>query len=428
MPAEAIADMGMPSAVPTAPMPSAPPAPPPTPAANKPAAEPSEPVDPKFGTNAPDPWNEAFGDLEKFTTGDKPAKPDKKPDPKAKKETPKPEEKKAEEPAKPEEAKTDDKPAVPEKAPVQARELRTAYENSKARIKQLEAEVGTLKAERGKPAENGEFKALQERYEAANKRLQELDQEVKFAAYERSEEYKDRYEQPYIDAYVLGRKKTSSLKVTNEDGTVRAGTEEDFDRIMGIPNDGDAIEAADALFGKAGTLVINHRENVQRLNALRAKSIEDYRKNGSERIKQAEQQAADRQQHMQKLWAEESKAVKEKFDWARPKEGDDEGNKLLEKGEQITNMAFNSDQLNSLSPEQQVKINAAVYFRSVAAGRLLYWNRQLTAENAELQKELAAFKDSAPADGDGDERAEVADGGDDIDSIVKQLDKMARPY
>lgn len=426
MPAEAIADMGMPSAVPTAPMPAAP-APPPAPAA-KPAAEPAEPADPKFGTNAPDPWNEAFGDLEKFSTSDKPAKPDKKPDPKGKKEPPKPEEKKAEEPAKPEEAKTDDKPAVPEKAPVQARELRTAYENSKARIKQLEAEVGTLKAERGKPAENGEYKALQERYEAATKRLQELDQEVKFANYERHPEYKERYEQPYIDAYVMGRQKASQLKVQNEDGTVRAGTPEDFDLIMGIPNDGDAIEAAERLFGKAGTLVINHRENVQRANALRVKSLEDFRKNGSERMKLAQQQWQDHANHLERLWGEESKAVREKFEWARPMEGDDEGNKLLEKGEEITRMALGGDEIKGLTPEQQIKLTAAVYFRSVAAGRLLYWNRQLTAENADLQKQLAEYKDSAPADGDGDERGESAEGGDDMDSILKQLDKMGKPY
>lgn len=47
---------------------------------------------------------------------------------------------------------------------------------------------------------------------------------------------------------------------------------------------------------------------------------------------------------------------------------------------------------------------------------------------AELKKELEAYKDSAPGEGDGDERGGSAEDGDDMDSIMKQLDKMGKPY
>lgn len=335
------------------------------------------------------------------------------PEQKPAKEPPKPQAK-DKKPAKPaeapkEEPKADDEPepkAEPKQepkaddTPKQPKELRAAYENLKTKAKTLEAELAALKAEKAKPPpEDPEKKTLAERVKEYEQRVSKLDEELKYAAYERSPEYQEKYEKPFLDAYQAGREKIAKLKIADAEGNIRQASAEDFDRIVRIPDDDAAADLANELFGSKASLVMYHRERVQELNAARYRATEDFRRTGTERFKKASEEAAARQTKMRELWEQENTRVKEKYEYFKPKEADEEGNKLLDQGYQLADLAF-SEQLAQEPLEKQIAVHAALRHRAAAFGRLVHWNKQATARIAELEKELAEFKESSPGDGD----------------------------
>lgn len=404
-----------------------------------PAAVPPPSAPPSAPTSAPDappadvkqPLHNAFEDLDKMLEAKepeaKPPTPKKAPEKKAPqqqvKEPPKQEPREPREPQepqdpenKPPEQKTDD-------APRQPKELRAAYETLKAKTKTLETELAQLKAERAKPApEDPEKKTLGERVQQYEKRLKELDEELKYAAYERSPEYQEKYEKPFIDAYQTGREKTARLKITDAEGNVRQATAEDFDRIVRISDDDHAAELAAEMFGQKASVVMYHRERVQELNAARYRATEDYRKTGSERFKKASEEATARQTKLRELWEQENTRIREKYEHFKPQEGDEEGNRLLEQGYQLADLAF-SDQLQQEPMEKQISVHAALRHRAAAFGRLVHQNKQLSTKVAELEKELAEFKESTPGDGAPDTPGRGPSREEDWES---QLDAMAQ--
>lgn len=309
-------------------------------------------------------------------------------------------------------ASTDSSKPTEEKPPVKAAELRTAYENLKREHAKLKEEVS--KAKSSPPPEDPEKAKLQEGVQAAQKRIADLEQELKFASYERTEEYQQKWQKPFESAFMAGRSKAAKLEVTQEDGTTRQGTEADFDAIMGEGNDRKAATMANEMFGAAAPSILFHRERVIELNAARGAAVEEYRKTGAEREKarqeQINQQQAQRQQAMAKLgetFTALNKEAAEKYPgFFKPAEGDDEvtkeGNRLLEKGMARADKAFSRD----LPPEELVKVHAAVRNMAGAFDRLVYLRKHDQAKIAELQKIVDSYDGSSPGPDGGKKAAE----------------------
>lgn len=296
------------------------------------------------------------------------------------------------------EAKLDEKPQEPPKEP---KALREAYNSLKTRLDASEKELTQLKADREKPApEDTERKALSERLTFYEQRMKQLEDELKFAAYERSDEYQEKYDKPYVQAYQSAREKVGRLKITTADGEQVQAKPEDFDRLMRIQDDDAAAEAAVEMFGAGkAPVVMYHRERVLELLQARFHASNEYRKNGEERFKQEAEQNQAWQKQVSTLWEAENKQAMEKYEWFRPKDGDDDGNKLLNEGYQLTDLAF-SDKLSSYPIETQVRIHAALRNRAAAFGRVVHWNKQLNQKVADLEKELAEFRDTEPKGGE----------------------------
>lgn len=350
------------------------------------------------------------------TLVDKQDPPPKKEDapPEKPEETPPPEDK---EPAKTDKPPEQTKPAdtkdkappkpTDKKEPVRAtepKELRRELDRLKGENSKLATELETLK--KAKPPEDPEKGQLLEFAKSAQARIQKLTEQLGFAAYEQTDEYKERYEKPYIDAYTHGRSKAAQLKVVerkNEDGDVtqqgRAATAADFDSIMRIQDDYDAADKAEQMFGPAAKVVLYHRERVQELNQKALDAIADFRKTGSERKKQFEQQRAVQTADM----AKQQKARAERFQtlnaeaeksypqWFAEVEGDEAGNEALKKGRQISDLAF--------SDPNNVEAHSALRMRSAAFDRLVLQLNQSKKQIAELTKELEALKGSEPGGG-----------------------------
>jgi hypothetical protein len=321
-----------------------------------------------------------------------------------------------------------DKPVdVAKLAPAQ---LRSAYEKLKAEHNSLRAEHEKIKT--AKPAEDPEKKTLVEALEARNKRLQELEQQLSFKAYEESQDYKDKYQKPFEQAFVAGRAKIAGLKVIErkdlDTGDVlqasRQATSDDFDSIMRISDDDTAAGEAERLFGSKAAMVLFHRERVQELASQARNAISEHRATAAERTKaDMEKQALEKAR-----MTEHQKTVSETFHAARnaiaeadpeilkPVEGDDEGNRALEIGSAVTALAFGTatpeqiemlpEKLKSkvvngrLPPIEVAKLHGEVFQRAAGYGRLKKKFEAVTKKTQELEKRVAELVGGGPGSGE----------------------------
>lgn len=293
--------------------------------------------------------------------------------------------------------------------PVKAAELRSAYENLKREHKTLKAELEQVKA---KPANEGEIKQLRELLDGERKARTELEQELKFAAYEKSQEFKDKFHKPYIEAYKQGRKKTASLKIppkTDDLGEVvtpgRQGTEADFDELMQIVDDDAAAEKATELFGSKAQMVLYYRERVQELQNSSRSAVEEYRQNASTREKeQAEARTRQQEQEAERLKSNADLFKKQvelgkqsRSELFTPEEGDTEAAEIIKHGEAVGDSLFsgiNPKTGQPYTPEGLVKFHAFVRNAVAAHGHLLHKLRAAQTRLTELESDLKEFKES----------------------------------
>lgn len=291
-------------------------------------------------------------------------------------------------------------PVEPEK--VTAPELRAAY--SKLKTEHKEATEKLTAAETRLKELEARSTEAQQRLEEYQKRSAELEETVKFADYEKSAEYKDKFYKPFVDAYQAARNKIASLKTIERKNDLeevvqprRQATAEDFDAIMRVQDDGEAAQMAADMFGPMANLVIYHREKIMELNQNRLNAIEEFRKKGGEREKQT---VAQQQAMQEKLRGVFKKSVDEGISkypqWFKADDGDEQGKAILEKGILNADSLFTDN--SGRSPEQVAQVHAA--FRNMA-GAFPYVALKLhraEAKIAELQKEIDQFKNSEPTE------------------------------
>lgn len=295
-----------------------------------------------------------------------------------------------------------DKPAEPVK-PVKAAELRTAYEKSKETIKTKDAEItrlqNELKSAKATPTEDPEKKTLSEKLQAVEKRKAELEQQIQFVAYQKSEEFHTKFQKPYEEAWSRAVSELSELVVENEDGSSRAATAQDLLTLANMPPV-DARKLAKSMFGDAADDVLAHRRKIRELADAQNKAIQDAEKNAEAHHKEQQTQSLQQKQKMATLWADENKAWQEKFPrWFKPEEGDEKGNELLAKGYEMADAAFSSN--GNHTPEQRVKLHAELRNKAAAFPKLAYRLKQARTRIKELETSLAEYENSEPKAGEG---------------------------
>jgi hypothetical protein len=320
--------------------------------------------------------------------------------------TPKPNEPAPESPETPAETETPETtPATTGKTPEAKQKISPwkIVDQYKAKVGELEQQIAAFKTA-------GVPKEVQERISKAEARAKELEDEIRFVSYEKSPEFKTKYQEPYEKAWSRAISEVKELTVNGPDGQPRSVGAEDILDLVNLPL-GKARELANSLYGDFADDLMAHRKEIKTLFEQRTGALEEAKKTGALREQQL------REQH-EKTYGEISSQVKEHWTKAnesaladekngpffKPVEGDEHWNQRLAKGFELVDRAFAENPLDpNLTSEQRaavVRRHAAVRNRAAAFGPLKYKVSQLETKVAELTKELEQFKGSTPTTGD----------------------------
>jgi uncharacterized DUF497 family protein len=378
----------------------------------------------------------------------KPTPPTKPSEP-AKVEPPKKEPEPTETP-KPEEVPVEaTKPAEPPpKAKRPSDYLREEMTKWKGKAEQLEAEL--KKSREAPPAEHPEVKSLSEKLTAAEKRAQELDQIVRHTAYERSQEFRTQFDQPFLDSYAAGAAKVKALKVTlktadpdtgAESVQERAGTLEDWEAITGAPTESAAADEIEKRFGtgvRAQMVTQHYMETVAKFRS-KQDALASAAKTAEQRHKQAVEMQTNLHKEIGAMWQEQIKPESVPDQWkpyVLPKGTDKDGKPIdaewdaaLEKGYAQYDKAVSEDARQpGLTEEQRKAIlgrAAANRHKAAAFTPLVTALRKMTERLAEAEKELEAYRTSEPGPGDAEPGKEQQQTTGTMGSVLAELQKRA---
>lgn len=379
-------------------MPAAPTAPPtaasPTPAPAPKTSTPTAPAAPAPHSSGETRFNDAFAEIDQLMGEPEVEKEGKEKSTPGKDEAPP--EKATATPADKEAPKTTGTEKPPE-APSTPKQLRTAYEQATKRLKELEGKLAEREAT--KPTEDPEKKALADRLAEVQKKTDQLEEELRFSAYERSDDYKSRYLRPLEDAFKSSYEEVAQLTITDGEGKETKATPEHFNALLRLPI-AQAIVQAKEWFGDAATEVLAMRRNIVQLNSARQTAVDQFRTEGAERTKRFAEQTAKQQDEIRSLWRQNvDEGIEKHPQLFKASDDDAKGKELLTKGMQLAEYAFTG--AHQLPPSERVKLHAAIRNKAGGFDYVVYQNRKLAAENKELRDKLSDYEKSEPGAGEG---------------------------
>lgn len=280
-----------------------------------------------------------------------------------------------------------------------AKQLETDLESLRTKHAELEQRIPRTEAER---------QQLATKLADLEKKHNEVLAELNFSNYERSPEYKEKYEKPYQEAYSRALRRVSQLTVTEEDRTKpadpetgkyptreRKATQQDFDEIYSL-DFGPATKLAIKKFGpEFMPSIMDHWEKIREKAELAVNALNDWKQNSEKRQKEQEAQGIQTRERITSLWTQVHADIKSKNkDLFTERPDDKEWNDALTKGTQMADTYFNDR--DKLPIEQRVVFDANVHNRIAAFPALVSRMRKLETENAQLAKDLAAMRGSSP--------------------------------
>jgi hypothetical protein len=340
----------------------------------------------------------------------------------------------------PEEPTEPAEPSAPVK-PVKAAELRNAYETLKKerkevlepKIQQLEAKLKELET---KSPES--IKPIEDKLAALEKRNQELEQEIEFQEFRKSDKYVKNYEQPFKDKWFRTVATLSELEVIDmvPDGldendqpkfreVTRPGTADDLQELAYMPL-GKRIKKAKQMFGDGYETALAQIREVEEASRAMNAALEDAKKNGLERKKQTQAQAELARKKQNELWSQYNKDLAERFPKVfGPEEGDEEGNTLLQKGFAHADRLFlPTEETKPKTIEEMVQLHTILRNKIANHDRLLLRNKRLATELAETKKALEEYEKSTPPAGKaGAKGAAPKSFEQELDEEIRAMDK-----
>jgi hypothetical protein len=282
------------------------------------------------------------------------------------------------------------------------------YREEKARAQKLEQQISEAKAASLAETERAQF---QERIDKSEAKLKEYEDEIRFKSYEKSDEFKTKYEQPYEKAWEKHVHDLNGVTVLDESGNQRPMAASDILDLVNLSLP-DARKLATEKWGDFAQDAMLARKEIRDLFEKKTQALDEARKTGADREKQFEENrkkwVEGVQKQIRETWDTANKAALEgpvNGEFFKPVEGDDTRNQLLGKGFALVDEAFGKNPNDpNLTPEERasiVKKHAAVRNRAAAFGPMKYLIAQLRKKLADLEKTAGELKASTPPAGGG---------------------------
>jgi len=309
-------------------------------------------------------------------------------------------------PAEPADPNAPPKPADdPNKGKKPTKDFWKTFDEWKGRATKAETDLAELKKQITPETDR---KAFTEKLTNLEKRNAELEEHIRFVDYSKSQEFQDKYVKPYNAAWSRAMEEVSQIKVKDGESE-RPASAQDMLALVQLPL-GDARALANQMFGDFANDVMAYRKEIRTIYDAQTAALDEARKSTGERIKQATEQAQHAHAELTKFiadtWTKANAEVQADPDYGKyfkPVDGDEEGNKRLEAGFKFVDQAFAENPMDpKLTPQQRAAAiwrHAKVRNRAAMAGRLVYQNKKLQAQLADLEKKLADYKGSAPPGG-----------------------------
>lgn len=276
----------------------------------------------------------------------------------------------------------------------------------KARATEAEKKLAELTKPGSRMAEE-EKKQYLDQIQTLQKRRDELENEIKFVDYSKSEEFHQKYNQPYEAAWKRAATELAEIPVVDDSGAERPATANDLLRLVNMPL-GQARQAATEAFGDFADDVMAHRKEIRALFDSQQEALNEARKNGMERDKLTSEQRKKQESEMEEFLSTEfQSAVQEVMGneqlsrFFRAPEGDKDAADILEKGyAQFDEIVRANVKDPNLTPEQRASLirkHVAQRNKASSWGYLRHLLTKAESENSELKKELEQFRGSEPA-------------------------------
>lgn len=312
------------------------------------------------------------------------------------------------------EGKTEEAPAEPESKPEHeftppqvakpnelkkwAQRMGLKAQKAEAQVQQLTTRIAQLEAQPPKQLED--TANLAQELAAAKKQIGQYENELRLTKYERSGEYREKYQAPYQQAVNRAYREVKELIAFEpnpedpENPRERTATPADFDEIYQLPL-GQASRVAKAKFGDAANIVLNHRQTIRQLAEAAYAAVEEYKGKGTEYETQTKAQQAQMEAAKIKMFemAREGHA-KRSAELFLPRDGDNEGNELLQKGQAFASAVFGGDE--GLTPQQVVFRDSMAFNRLASYPRLVRDVKALRSQLAEAEKTIEGLRASGP--------------------------------
>lgn len=334
-------------------------------------------------------------------------------------------------------------PAAPDldgPEPVKIVDLRNSYRALKKQIKeQFKPEVAKLQAKVKELEEgSGATQELTAKMEQIQKRNKELEDQISFVDYSKSEHFQTNFVKPYNDAYYRAVSDFSQLRVRIPDGTdpetgetkfkFRPADDKDLIKLANMSL-AEMDDEAEAMFGKSAPRVIRHVEKVRDLAIAQQQALDDAAKNAeARRTEMANTQKLNSTKGREMFEAERKRLVEKYPKFFAKDEADPEGNELLDKGISMANRIFMRTPENTpKTAEEAVRLHALAYQKIANHDRLARKFKQARARVAELEKALAEYEDSEPKGGKAGEAGKaggILDAMADANAELDSLDKL----
>jgi hypothetical protein len=320
--------------------------------------------------------------------------------------TPAPEAKASVEPAKPDSKLAglglEDEPIKAKAAPAPApavkdgeippgpKQLRDAYNKLAAETKRLETELERAKA----PTNQKELEAQAAKVKAIEDRNAELQRQIEELDYFKSDDYKAKYEKPRQEAINSAVERVKSLKITQEDGTTRPATAEDFYKLVRAA-DGDADEMAEK-FGKSAPRVMQMRESILDTIRKEESAVAEVSKTIEARKAQQSEAQASLNRELADTFNTRFNARFESLSKS-PLEGWEPPADVHTQGRLLATVAFGNP--DNLDGKQLAAVQSEVAARAAAWKGTAQLAQHLMGEVESLKAKLAGYEGSTPKPG-----------------------------